>query len=111
MLSFAALFVIDILFWWWTVHVLLLGRLSWRAAFPAGLATAFCYTGLGVFSALFFSKTIISNAHTYGPIGVVMVLVTYFIAVGVVVHLGAVFGRMWNERHTTAGQTARVTPE
>jgi membrane protein len=110
-LSFAALFVIDILFWWWTVHVLLLGRLSWREAFPAGLATAFCYTGLGVFSALFFSKTIISNAHTYGPIGVVMVLVTYFIAVGVVVHLGAVFGRMWNERHTTAGQTARVTPE
>jgi membrane protein len=64
-----------------------------------------------VFSALFFSKTIISNAHTYGPIGVVMVLVTYFIAVGVVVHLGAVFGRMWNERHTAAGQTARVTPE
>ena len=33
-----------------------------------------------------------------------MVLVTYFIAIGMVVHLGAVFGRKWNERHTAADQ-------
>ena len=110
-LIFAALFVLDVVFWWWTVHVLLLGRLSWRAAFPAGLATGFCYGGLGVFSALFFSKSIINDDKSYGPVGVVMVLVTYFIAIGVVIHLGAVFGRMWNERHTAADQTARLTPQ
>lgn len=110
-LIFAALFVIDVLFWWWTVHVLLLGRLSWRAAFPAGLATGFCYAGLGVFSALFFSKSIVSDEKSYGPVGVVMVLVTYFIAIGVVVHLGAVLGRMWNERHTATGQTTSATPQ
>jgi membrane protein len=110
-LIFAALFVIDVLFWWWTVHVLLLGRLSWRAAFPAGLATGFCYAGLGVFSALFFSKSIVSDEKSYGPVGVVMVLVTYFIAIGVVVHLGAVLGRMWNERHTATDQTTSATPQ
>jgi membrane protein len=110
-LIFAALFVLDVLFWWWTVHIMLLGRLSWRAAFPAGLATAFCYGGLGVFSALFFSKSIISDEKSYGPVGVVMVLVTYFIAIGVVIHLGAVFGRMWNERHTAADQKTRASPQ
>jgi membrane protein len=76
-----------------------------------GFATAFCYAGLGVFSALFFSKSIINDDNSYGPVGVVMVLVTYFIAIGMVVHLGAVFGRMWNERHTTADQKTSVTPE
>jgi hypothetical protein len=40
-----------------------------------------------------------------------MVLVTYFIAIGVVVHLGAVLGRMWNERHTATGQTTSATPQ
>jgi hypothetical protein len=40
-----------------------------------------------------------------------MVLVTYFIAIGVVIHLGAVFGRMWNERHPAADQPTRLTPE
>ncbi len=47
----------------------------------------------------------------YGPVGVVMVLVSYFVAIGVVVHLGAVLGRMWTERRHAANQTTRVTPE
>ncbi len=101
-LIFAALFVIDVLFWWWTAHILLLGRVSWRALFPAGLATALCDAGLGVYSSIAFSKSIIHDDNRCGPVGVVMVLVTYFIAIGVVIHLGAVLGRMWNERHPAA---------
>ena len=110
-LIFAALFVIDLLFWWWTAHVLLLGTMSWRALFPAALATSLCFAGLGVYSSIGFSRSIISDDKRYGPVGVVMVLVTYFIAIGVVVHLGAVLGRMWNERHAAADQTTHVTPE
>jgi membrane protein len=97
--SYLVLFVLAIFFWWWTVHILLLGTMSWRALFPGGLATAFCYTGLGVFSALFFSNSIISDEKAYGPVGVVMILLSYMIAIGVVVHLGAVVGRRWNDRH------------
>ena len=110
-LIFAALFVIDVLFWWWTAHVLLLGKISWRALFPTGLATALCYVGLSVYSSIAFSKSIIHDDNRYGPVGVVMVLVSYFIAIGVVIHLGAVLGRMWNERHTATDQTTRVTPQ
>ena len=110
-LILAALFVIDVLFWWWTAHVLLLGQVSWRALFPTGLATALCDAGLGVYSSIGFSKSIIHDDKRYGPVGVVMVLVTYFIAIGVVIHLGAVLGRMWNERHPAAEQLTRVTPQ
>ena len=99
-LIFACELVISVLFWWWSLHVLLLGRASWRALFPAGLATALCLTGLGVFSALLFSSSVISDDNSYGPIGVVMVILSYCIGFGVCLHLGAVIGRMWNERHT-----------
>ena len=55
-------------------------------------------TGLGVFSDLLFSGQIVSSDSDYGPIGVVMVLLSYLIGLGVCIHLGAVAGRMWNER-------------
>jgi membrane protein len=71
---------------------------AWRRLFPAAVATALCVTGLGVFSALFFSGQIVSSDADYGPIGVVMVLLSYLIGLGVCIHLGAVAGRMWNER-------------
>jgi membrane protein len=111
-LIYLVLFVMAVFFWWWTVHILLLGTVSWRALFPAGLATAFCYTGLGVFSALFFSNSIISDEKSYGPVGVIMILLSYMIAIGVVVHLGAVAGRQWNERHaaTPAEPATKTEP-
>jgi membrane protein len=64
-----------------------------------GLATAVCVTGLGVFSGLLLSQQIASSHSDYGPIGVVMVLLSYLIGLGVCIHLGAVAGRMWDERH------------
>lgn len=97
-LIFACEFAITVFFWWWTVHFLLLGSIGWRALFPAAVATGFCLTGLGVFSALLLSGSIISGEKTYGPIGVVTVLLSYLIGYAVCLHLGAVFGRMWSER-------------
>ena len=55
---------------------------------------------------LFFSKSIISGEKSYGPVGVVMIVLSYMVAFGVVVHFGAVVGRHWNERHTAAGEPA-----
>lgn len=51
-----------------------------------------------MFSALVFSGQIVSSDTDYGPIGVMMVLLSYLIGLGVYIHLGAVAGRMWNER-------------
>jgi membrane protein len=55
-------------------------------------------TGLGVFSRLLFSQQIESGNSDYGSIGVVMVLLYYLIGLGVCIHMGAVAGRMWDER-------------
>ena len=91
-------FVIAVVFYCWTLHVLLLGRLGWKELFPGGLATAICITGLGVFSSLLFSGQIVSSDNDYGPIGVMMILLSWLIGIGVCFHLGAVIGRAWNER-------------
>jgi membrane protein len=103
-LTFLCEFVVSVLFWWWSVHVLLSGRIGWRRLFPTGLATAICLTGLSVFSALLFSNSIISDEKSYGSIGVMMVLLSYCIGLGVVIHIGAVFGRMWDERHSPVAE-------
>jgi len=100
-------FVISILFWWWSMWILLLGRKDWQVLWPGALATAFCLTGLSVFSALLFSNSVTSDYKSYGPIGVVMVLMSYLIGVGVCLHLGAVFGRLWNDRR----QGPRIAPD
>jgi membrane protein len=103
LLTFVCEFTIAVLFWWWTVRFLLDGRIGWRALFPAALATGFCLTGLAVFSLLLFSGSITSGENSYGPIGVVLVLLYYLIGAGVCLLLGAVFGQMWNERHPSPG--------
>ena len=97
---YIATFILAVPFYWWTPHILLLGRVSWGRLFPVGLATAVCVTGLGVFSGLLFSQQIVSSASDYGSIGVVMVLLSYLIGLGVCIHLGAVAGRMWDERRS-----------
>jgi membrane protein len=102
---YAVTFVVAVGFFWWTVHVLLCGRVGWRELFPTALATAICLTGLSVFSALLFSGQIVSSNKDYGPIGVVMVVLSYLVAVGVCLHLGAVIGRAWYERHLPASST------
>jgi membrane protein len=104
-------FVIAVVFYWWSLHVLLLGRLGWGELFPGGLATAVCITGLGIFSSLLFSGQIVSSDNDYGPIGVVMILLSWLIGIGVCFHLGAVVGRAWSERNGGASATTQSRPE
>jgi membrane protein len=91
-------FVLFTLFFWWSIHFLLAGRESWRAVRPAAIATAFFWVGLGVFAAFYFSTTIVDDSKTYGTIGVTFTLVTWFIAIGAVIDLGAVVGAVWQKR-------------
>jgi membrane protein len=97
---YLAYFVVAVGFYWWSQHVLLLGRVGWRPLFPGAVATGVCVTGLAVFSALIFSGQITSSYDSYGSIGVVTVLLSYLIGFGVCLHLGAVAGQVWNERNT-----------
>jgi membrane protein len=99
--SYLVTFGLAVIFWWWSLHVLLLGKVAWRELFPAAAATGVCVTGLAVFSALLFSGQIVSGYNDYGAIGVVITLLSYLIGFGVCLHIGAVAGRAWNERRLT----------
>jgi membrane protein len=46
----------------------------------------------------YFSSTIISDSRTYGAIGAVFSILTWFIAIGAVIILGAVTGVVWEDR-------------
>ena len=90
-------------FFWWTMHFLLAGRVPWRRLLPSAVLTGVFFAGLGIFSEFYFSSTIISDSRTYGTIGAVFSIMTWFIAIGAVIILGAVAGSVWEDRkaHTS----------
>jgi uncharacterized BrkB/YihY/UPF0761 family membrane protein len=95
-------------FFWWTMHFLLAGRVAWRTLLPSALITGVFYGGLGVFSKFYFSETIISDSKTYGTIGAIFGIMTWFIAIGAVIILGAVAGAAWEDRRNYRSREQRA---
>ncbi|MCM2579993.1 YhjD/YihY/BrkB family envelope integrity protein [Streptomyces meridianus] len=87
----------SLLFFWWSQHLLLAGRVDWGAVLPGAVTTVLGLTGLRVFSQLVFSPLIATNAVTYGPIGTVLVIQSWLVGVGFVVFGGALVGRVLHE--------------
>jgi membrane protein len=85
-------------FFGWTMHLLLAGRLPWPELIRPALVTALMWLGLGVFSSAYFSSAVVSDSRLYGTIGVVFSLLTWLIAVAAVIVLGATAGAVWEER-------------
>jgi len=98
---FLLTFAFAVLFWWFSAYFLLYRRVPLRQLFPAGLSTGLFITGLGVFSSFVLSGQIVTGKESYGPAGVALALITYLVGFGVCLHLGAVFGRVWNDWQAT----------
>jgi membrane protein len=94
-------------FWGFTIWFLLRGRMPWRHVVSAAVATAIFWIGMEVAFSLFFSSAVISDYRKYGSIGINFVLMSYFIAIGVVLVLGAVVGVVWRERGPSLGGALR----
>jgi len=80
------------------MRILLGRRISWRKLFPGACARGVLYVAMELVFWLFFSGIVTSDAKKFGPIGIIFALLSYLIAVGVVVILGAVVGRVWQDR-------------
>jgi uncharacterized BrkB/YihY/UPF0761 family membrane protein len=78
---------------WWGQHVLLAGRVTWRALLPGAVALALALAGLRLVLHFYLSRNIESQYPSYGPIGVVFVLQSWFIAFSVVMLGGPLLGR------------------
>jgi membrane protein len=76
----------------------LAGRVHWRALMPSAIATAVFWVGMELVFRATFSNTVIANDKKYGAIGVVFALMSWLIAIGVVIILGAIVGVVWRER-------------
>jgi membrane protein len=85
-------------FWWFTMWFLLAGRASWRRLYPCAVTTGAFWLGMLAVFWVIFSGMVISYDQKYGPIGVVFALMSFFIAIGVVIILGAAVGLMWQDR-------------
>jgi len=107
-----AQFLLAVAFWWWSLHCLLSGQIPWRRLFAAGLATAVCYTGLGVYIVYVMSSSIVSNEAMFGPIGAVFTLITAEIGLAVALQLGAAIGAAIGTRQDTDGhRSGRSRPD
>ena len=85
------------IFFWWTMHLLLAGRVPGRRLLRPAAVTALLWIGLELFSSVYFSSSIIDDSRLYGTIGVVFSFMVWFIAIGAVIVLGAVGGATWNQ--------------
>jgi membrane protein len=106
LLILAFTFAGTTVFFWWTMHFLLAGRVRWRRLLPSAIATGLFIVGLGVFSKFYFSATIVSDSKTYGAAGAIFSIMTWFIAIGAVIILGAVAGVAWADRKRLRGSAA-----
>jgi membrane protein len=85
-------------FWWFTMWLLLAGRITWKELAPCAVATGVCWAGMSLVFSVIFSDMIVSNNQKYGAIGVVLAFMSFFIAIGVVLILGSMIGLVWQER-------------
>ena len=89
-----------VLLWaWWTQHLLLGGRVGWRPLLPGALVIAVGLYALRAFAAVSLSSSITENYDRYGPIGIVFMLLSWFIGFSAVMLGGAVVGaEIWEAR-------------
>ena len=71
------------------------------------MATGVFWLGMEAVFSVVFSGMVISNDRKYGPVGVVFALMSFFIAIGVVIILEAVAGIVWQDRGLSSGAAFR----
>lgn len=94
-------FLAGTLFFWFTVHFLLSGRVPWRRLLRTALVTAALWLALAGFSTLYFSSLLVSDSHEYGTIGVVFTFLTWLVLIGAAFVLGAAAGSAWQAHAET----------
>jgi membrane protein len=91
-------FVVAAVFFAWTMHFLLAGRVAWRRLIRPAVFTAILWTALGFFSSIYFSSFLVDDNKTYGAIGVSFTFLTWFVLISGVIIFGAAVGAVWEAR-------------
>lgn len=88
----AGALVLNVFFWWWTLHTLLLGDRAWSDLLPTALLTTaalgLLVQGSGVVMPLYAR----SLAQQFGPFGLVLAIASWMVAAAGVIVVSAVIG-------------------
>lgn len=98
-------FVVSLLFFWWTQHLLLGGRLSWRQLLPGALCMALGMSVLVGLSGYVMSGEIVAEVSDYGLIGSTFVLSLWLVLLSGLVCAGALVGQLIAERQAPSTVT------
>ena len=90
--------VATFLFYWWTQHWLLRGRVSWRALMPGALAVGIVSVAMVRLSRMIMPPQISWQVHAYGEIGAVFVLSVWLMVASVVIFGGVLLGALIAEK-------------
>ncbi|MGQ4384013.1 ribonuclease BN [Streptomyces sp. SAS_270] len=101
--------VTGLLFFWWGPRFLLGRRVRRRELLPGAVATMAGLVGLRWFSTLVFTPLVASNAISYGAVGTILVVESWFTGVGFVIYGGALLGRHLWHRFGPAEESSRRT--
>jgi membrane protein len=94
-------FVVVAVFFAWTMHFLLAGRVRWRSVIRPALVTAVLWILLSLFSSIYFSGVVVDDSRTFGTVGIVFTFLTWFVFIGAVIVAGAAIGGVWERRSRT----------
>ncbi len=90
LMSLAGIF----LFWWWTPHLLLAGRVGWRTLLPSAVLTGGVLVVLLLISPLFMPNFVASSESEFGPLGTVFVVMLWLTIVCSIVVFCAIAGHV-----------------
>jgi membrane protein len=94
--------------WLGSPWILLSRRVAWRLLMPTALLTAVAMSALSVAAVIYMPRSIADSAERYGPIGVAISLVSFFVAAGFVIVVCAAVGAVLGEH--VADRERKVAP-
>lgn len=87
--------------WWWTMHVLMSGRVGWRALLFPALLTGAAVVAYSAGSTLVMPRYATASADQFGSVGVVLAVATWLVGFAGVMVVSAVVGRVLSEDEFT----------
>jgi len=91
---------------WWTQYFLLHGAVRWGLLLAGAVTMTAGLIVLRAAAGIFLSAGLVYNYRHYGPLGIVFLLLTWLVAVSVVMLGGPVFGAALHERRRLLSEAA-----
>jgi membrane protein len=94
--------------WWWTIHVLLAGRVPWRRLAVAAVLTGTSLVVYAAGSSVVMPRYATSTTEQFGTLGLVLTIASWLVGFGGVMVVAAVIGRVLTEDPFTLGLLRRL---